>query len=96
VGGHYAAYNLSSVLDRDRVSDSDHVQMTLWSAPGLSKPDFHEAKLFLSGGTPFRKGDKLGPSWTNHWIHVRLVIPESFRRGQEAVICEQSLRRTLG
>jgi hypothetical protein len=40
----------------------------------------------------YQKGDWLGPSWTNHWVHVVLNIPEAFRKSGEPVICKLSCK----
>lgn len=45
--------------------------MEVWHAPGRSKPTFEEAKR--KHYRPLKKGERFGPSWTNHW--VRQGIP---------------------
>lgn len=63
--------------------------MHYWSAPGSSKPDFTQAIQSLrENSRPYEKGTRLGPSFTNHWVHVSLIIPESFRASSEPIICE--------
>jgi hypothetical protein len=59
-GGHFGSVNLTSVLFTDRLDDEKHVQLQVWSAPGLTKPTFKEAMKakFKSA----KKGDKFGPS----------------------------------
>lgn len=92
-GGHYAAHNLSSALDRERLDSDAHVRMSVWSAPGMSKPGFEEAVQNLSKGDDVRrysKGDWLGLSWTNHWVRVELTIPTHYAESGEPVICEIS------
>ncbi|OCF39360.1 hypothetical protein I317_06845 [Kwoniella heveanensis CBS 569] len=88
--GHYAAYNLSSTLDRARVDGDDWVNMTAWSAPGLTKPTFEEAVTALRSEETklYRKGDWLGPSWTNHWLKVELKIPADYAKSDEPVMFE--------
>nr|XP_019042681.1 hypothetical protein I302_08386 [Kwoniella bestiolae CBS 10118]OCF21611.1 hypothetical protein I302_08386 [Kwoniella bestiolae CBS 10118] len=88
--GHYADHNLSSALDRARVDGDEFVHMALWSAPGTEKPTFKEATQLLQSGDvkPYRKGDSLGPSWTNHWLSVDLTIPEAYKHSNEPVIFE--------
>ncbi|KAJ9125450.1 hypothetical protein QFC22_000411 [Naganishia vaughanmartiniae] len=95
-GGHFASQNLSSILERDRIDDREHVKMCVWSAPGESKPKFQEATQAFApgkagtdeGSKEYKKGDRLGPSWTNHWVHVELTIPRSFQSANEPVIFE--------
>lgn len=50
----------------------------MWSAPGLSKPLFDEAKK--QKYKPAKKGDWYGPSWTNHWFKVTVHIPKEFAK----------------
>lgn len=95
LGGHYAAQNLSAAQDRARVDGEEHVRMHVWSAPGTTKPGFDEAVTLLRGENVkrYRKGDALGPSWTNHWVHVELSIPKEFQGRGEDVICGCSVQR---
>nr|XP_019011845.1 uncharacterized protein I206_03951 [Kwoniella pini CBS 10737]OCF50626.1 hypothetical protein I206_03951 [Kwoniella pini CBS 10737] len=101
--GHYAAQNLSSALDRMRVDSTDNVRMTLWSAPGLEKPTFEEATAQLKSGVgkTYKKGDWLGPSWTNHWLAVELIIPDTYKKYKEPPVefdpgCEAMIYTTEG
>jgi alpha-mannosidase len=81
-------YNLSSVLEHERVHDRQHVDMRYWSAPLDSKPGFADAVQSLQESTNvYEKGTKLGPSFTNHWIQVSLRIPDSFKTSSEPIIC---------
>lgn len=78
VGGHFDSVNLSSVLFYQRRDGPDHVQLQVWSAPGLSKPSFEEA--MKQEFKPAKKGDSFGPSWTNHWWKVKLTIPPEWSK----------------
>lgn len=65
--------------------------MQVWSAPGTTKPTFSEAAAHLSHDTrPYRVGDWLGKSWTNHWVQAELLIPEDFLQSNEEIICGSS------
>lgn len=59
-GGRYSSMNLSSVLYADRRDDSEHVQLSVWSAPERTKPLFVEA--MKQKFKPAKKGDSFGPS----------------------------------
>jgi len=91
-GGHFASQNLSSILERRRIDDAQHIRMRVWSAPGETKPGFNEAIGALQADQqlwkPYHKGDRLGPSWTNHWIHVEINLPDEFKGAHEPVICK--------
>ncbi len=89
--GHFVTQNLSSVLERQRADGDEFVRLAVWSAPGETKPSFSQAMEQLrqsSSIKPYRKGDRLGPSWTNHWVRAVLTIPDSFRQSSEPVICK--------
>lgn len=49
-----------------RTDSQEHVKMEVWHAPGRSKPTFDEAKR--KHYKALRKGERFGPSWTNHWV----------------------------
>ncbi|KAF8228013.1 glycoside hydrolase family 38 protein [Tricholoma matsutake] len=72
-GGHYSDVNLSSILFTHRIDNVEHVKLQVWSAPGMSKPTFEEA--MKQKFKPAKKGDSFGPSWTNHWWKVSVIIP---------------------
>ncbi|WVQ85168.1 hypothetical protein IAT38_007333 [Cryptococcus sp. DSM 104549] len=88
--GPFDEFNLTSALDRARRSDDQTVDMTVWSCPGTDKATFQQAKQqFQSGaGRPLKKGDFLGKSWSQHWVHANLTIPKEFQDSKEPVIFE--------
>ncbi|KAH8999594.1 glycoside hydrolase family 38 protein [Lactarius hatsudake] len=76
-GGHFADVNLSSVLFTHRLDDSKHIELQRWSAPGLTKPSFAEA--LEHDFQPAKKGESIGPSWSNHWYKVTVHIPPEWK-----------------
>ena len=87
--GPFAGENLSSALEVESVHDEEPVWLRVWSAPVDEKIAFSQARseLFQSS-RKYEKGTVLGPSFTNHWIHVKLQIPESFKSSPEPIICK--------
>ncbi|KAH7882020.1 glycoside hydrolase family 38 protein [Phlebopus sp. FC_14] len=87
LGGHFQDVNLSSVLYTHRVDGPNFVDLLVWSAPGLTKPSFHEAmkQTFKSA----KKGDSFGPSFKmtipTYWQQYERVQLE-FDPGCEAMI----------
>ncbi|KAF5362894.1 hypothetical protein D9758_007045 [Tetrapyrgos nigripes] len=87
LGGHFSDINLSSVLFTHRIDNQEHVQLQVWSAPGLTKPSFEEAmkQKFKSA----KKGDSFGPSFSvtipGYWQQYERVQFE-FDPGCEAMI----------
>ena len=72
------------------MDDPKYVKLTYWSAPGETKPGFHEAVKHLEAdGQPLQKGFKFGLSWTNHWVKAEIILPEEMRTAEQ-VICECS------
>lgn len=59
-GGHFSSVNIAALLFHERKDDEKNVKLSVWSAPGRSKPGFGEAMKgkFVSA----KKGDKFGPS----------------------------------
>jgi hypothetical protein len=89
LGGPFAGENLSSALEVERIHDEEHVWMRVWSAPVDTKITFSQARSeLLDSSRKYEKGTVLGPSFTNHWIHVKLRIPESFKLSPEPIICK--------
>ena len=63
--------------------------MTVWAAPEDRKPTFEEGKSKVDAeGKPLRKGDRFGPSWSNHWVKVELSLPAQMRNLDQEIICK--------
>ena len=102
LGGHFGDVNLSSVLYKASLSTSIEplghhkpelkpgVSLQVWSAPGLTKPSFDEAMKLAEGKwKTAHKGESFGPSWSNHWWKIDLVIPRAWQ-GEQVVWCKSS------
>ncbi|KAJ7020033.1 glycosyl hydrolases family 38 N-terminal domain-containing protein [Mycena alexandri] len=87
-GGHFGDVNLGAAMYKRVEEGEGYVQMKVWSAPGLSKPSFDEALSHRADFKPAKKGDSFGPSWTNHWWIVHLVLPQEDFDGEERVTFE--------
>ncbi|KAJ7023286.1 hypothetical protein C8F04DRAFT_1271606 [Mycena alexandri] len=87
-GGHFGDVNLGAAMYKRVEEGEGYVQMKVWSAPGRSKPSFAEALSHRADFKPAKKGDSFGPSWTNHWWIVHLVLPQEDFEGEERVTCE--------
>ncbi|PWN53731.1 putative AMS1-alpha-mannosidase, partial [Violaceomyces palustris] len=77
VGGQFSDYNLASLLFENRSDSADHVQIERWSPPPGTKPPFKEA--VKQEFRPAKKGERFGPSWSNHWLKLHLKVPEEWR-----------------
>lgn len=98
-GGHFENVNLSSVLFHHKLDGPENVKLKVWSAPGLSKPSFDEA--MKQDFKPAKKGDRFGPSWTNHWWTVQLTIPPEWSKYERVQLefdpeCEAMIFSTDG
>ncbi|KAH9970026.1 glycoside hydrolase family 38 protein [Lactifluus volemus] len=76
-GGHFSDINLSSVLFTHRLDGNKFVELQRWSAPGISKPSFEEA--LKQEFQPAKKGESIGPSWSNHWYKITVHIPSDWK-----------------
>ncbi len=76
VGGQFSEYNLASLLFEARTDDPKYVSIQSWTPKAGSKPTFEEAKrqTYVKG----QKGMKFGPSWTNHWLKLKLNVPKDW------------------
>lgn len=54
------------------------VKLSVWSAPGQSRPTFKEAMDHKF--KPTEVGESFGPSWTTHWFRVQLTLPSELRK----------------
>ncbi|KAF2132997.1 glycoside hydrolase family 38 protein [Dothidotthia symphoricarpi CBS 119687] len=76
-GGQYKEQGLLGKLDEARASGADHVQLAVYSPPGLERPLFKDATSH--GFLPVLVGASFGPSWSTHWFRVRLTVPKHLR-----------------
>ncbi|CBQ67971.1 probable AMS1-alpha-mannosidase [Sporisorium reilianum SRZ2] len=76
VGGQFGDYNLASMLFEARTDDPKYVSIQSWTPKAGSKPTFDEAKrqTYLKAD----KSIKFGPSWTNHWLKLKLTVPKDW------------------
>ncbi|CAD6893767.1 unnamed protein product [Tilletia laevis] len=86
IGGQYADYNLASVLFKHRTDSSPTVELSRWDPPPGSKPNFKEATGQDKKYVPLKKGDKFGPSWTNHWVKFTFEVPKDWRDEEDVQI----------
>lgn len=60
-----------------RASGGDHVKLSVYSPPDLSRPTFKEATSHKF--SPTKVGESFGPSWSTHWFRVQLKVPSQLR-----------------
>lgn len=75
--GQYERQNLLAMMNEAVVSGEPHVQLSVWHAPGQSRPTFEEATSHKFEKTSV--GQWFGPSWTTHWFKVVLKVPADLR-----------------
>jgi alpha-mannosidase len=64
------------VLNETVYSGPPHVKLSVWHAPGTTRPTFREANDPLNLFQDAKVGDKFGPSWSTHWFKVFLSLPQ--------------------
>lgn len=73
--GQWEKNNLIGMLHDETVSQPPNLRLSVWSAPGLTRPTFAEA---TSPSNEFRAteiGESFGPSWSTHWFKVEMSLP---------------------
>ncbi|CAG8450748.1 8086_t:CDS:10, partial [Ambispora leptoticha] len=72
----FADVNLFSALYKKRTDDFKHVRLQVHSVQGLKRIPFDEAikKEFR----PASVGDSFGPSWSTHWFHIVVNVPNNW------------------
>ena len=79
-GGQYAEHNLIAMMNEGVASGEPHVKLSVWDAPGQSRPSFKEATSHEF--KPSHIGAWFGPSWSTHWFKVVLTVPAELRHKQ--------------
>ncbi|KAF5010623.1 hypothetical protein FDECE_3225 [Fusarium decemcellulare] len=74
--GQWEKVNLMSVLNHGKYSGPPHVKLSVWDAPGTSRPTFPEATAESNTYRETQVGEAFGPSWTTHWFRCSLTLPE--------------------
>jgi alpha-mannosidase len=59
------------------VADGDAIKLSVWSAPGQTRPSFDEATSHEF--KPTKVGDVFGPAWSTHWFRLEMTVPETLR-----------------
>ncbi|KAH7305165.1 alpha-mannosidase [Rhexocercosporidium sp. MPI-PUGE-AT-0058] len=65
-----------SMLDYGKYAGSPHVELSVWDAPGTTRPSFQEATSESNTYRDTDVGESFGPSWTTHWFKCSLTIPK--------------------
>ncbi|KAI7495464.1 putative alpha-mannosidase I [Hortaea werneckii] len=73
--GQYKEQSLMSKLYDGRLAGEPHVKLSVWDAPGLTRPTFKEATSKANDYRPTKKGEAFGPSWSTHWFKVQFTLP---------------------
>ncbi|CAG8578871.1 16816_t:CDS:10, partial [Acaulospora colombiana] len=69
--------NLRSSLYVKRTGSEKYIQLLVYKVPSLKRISFEEA---VKGNyEPAKRGDTFGPSWSTHWFHVHVTIPEDWK-----------------
>ncbi|ETI27408.1 hypothetical protein G647_09598 [Cladophialophora carrionii CBS 160.54] len=79
-GGQYEHQNLIGKLYHNRCDDEQHVKLSVYSPPNLTRPTFEDATSHTF--RPTRRGESFGPAWATHWFRVQLMVPKHMRDGE--------------
>ncbi len=66
-----------SMTHQGKASGEPHIELSVWHAPGLTRPTFKDATShdFQKTGV----GNWFGPAWSTHWFKLQLTVPEELR-----------------
>ncbi len=78
--GQYEHENLRDKFYHSVCDDGDHIKLSVYSAPGQSRPTFDDATSHTF--KPTRCGHSFGPAWTTHWFKIKLTVPKSMIDGE--------------
>ncbi|KAL9586669.1 MAG: hypothetical protein Q9212_000738 [Teloschistes hypoglaucus] len=73
--GEYGSQNLQAAMYEGRATGQDYVKLQVYSPPGLSRPTFEDATSHEFTDT--HVGQSFGPSWSTHWIKIKLQVPQN-------------------
>jgi alpha-mannosidase len=74
-GGQYKEQGLLAKLYDGRLSGEDHIKLSVWDAPDLTRPTFKEATKSTNEYRKTKVGESFGPSWSTHWFKVQFKLP---------------------
>ncbi|CAG8553501.1 2475_t:CDS:10 [Acaulospora morrowiae] len=72
--------NLRSSLYQKCTNSEKYVQLSVYKVPDLKRISFEEAVK----GTykPAKRGDSFGPSWSTHWFHIHVTVPDDWKHDE--------------
>jgi alpha-mannosidase len=73
--GQYKEQGLLAKLYDGRLSGEDHIKLSVWDAPDLTRPTFKEATKKTNEYRKTKVGESFGPSWSTHWFKVQFKLP---------------------
>jgi len=62
-------------LNDGKYNDAQYVKLSVWHAPGTSRPTFEEATNASNVYEEVSVNQSFGPSWTTHWFRAYLTVP---------------------
>ncbi|CZT10454.1 probable alpha-mannosidase [Rhynchosporium graminicola] len=74
--GQWEKLNLMSVMSYSKYTGSPHIKLSVWGAPGTTRPSFQEATSKSNTYRETHVGESFGPSWTTHWFKCTLTVPK--------------------
>ncbi|KAI9155112.1 glycosyl hydrolase family 38 domain-containing [Paramyrothecium foliicola] len=77
--GQWEKVNLMAMLNHGTYAGAPHVKLSVWDAPGTTRPTFSEATAESNNYRETHVGESFGPSWTTHWFRCSLTVPEALR-----------------
>lgn len=78
--GQYRKQGLRDKFYNATCDDEDHIKLSVYSPPNLSRPTFNDATSHTFKQA--KVGEIFGPSWSTHWFKIHLTVPKSMVKGE--------------
>ncbi|QIW96433.1 hypothetical protein AMS68_001951 [Peltaster fructicola] len=73
--GQYREQGLLPKIVEDRLTSEKNIKISVWDAPGLSRPSFAQATKKENEYRKTQVGETFGPSWSTHWFKIQFKLP---------------------
>ncbi|KAF0408009.1 glycoside hydrolase family 38 protein [Gigaspora margarita] len=72
----FSDVNLYSQLYKNRTGSEEYIKLSVYNVPDLKRITFEEAVKAVY--KPAKCGDTFGPSWSTHWFHITVRVPDDW------------------
>ncbi|CAG8784830.1 4952_t:CDS:2 [Dentiscutata erythropus] len=84
----FSDVNLYSQLYKKRTGSEEHIKLSVYNVPDLKRITFEEA--VKAKYKPAKCGDTFGPSWSTHWFHITVCVPDDWNNEEVQFLWDSS------